>query len=55
LIKANSDNEEGKLVANSIFEGKTNTQGKNSEIAVLYRTNSQSRSIEEALRRANLK
>jgi len=55
LIKANSDNEEGKLVATSIFEEKQNHKVKNSEIAVLYRTNSQSRAIEEALRRANLK
>jgi len=55
LIKANSDNEEGKLVATSIFEEKQNHKVKNNEIAVLYRTNSQSRAIEEALRRANLK
>ncbi len=55
LIKANSDNEEGKLVATSIFEEKQNHKVRNSEIAVLYRTNSQSRAIEEALRRANLK
>ena len=55
LLKANSDNEEGKLVATSIFEEKLNQKVKNSEIAVLYRTNSQSRAIEEALRRANIK
>ena len=55
LLKANSDNEEGKLVATSIFEEKLNQKAKNSEIAVLYRTNSQSRAIEEALRRANIK
>ena len=55
LIKANSDNEEGKLVATSIFEEKLNQQVKNREIAVLYRTNAQSRAIEEALRRANIK
>jgi len=55
LIKANSDNEEGKLVATSIFEEKQNHKVRNNEIAVLYRTNSQSRAIEEALRRANLK
>ena len=55
LLKANSDNEEGKLVATSIFEEKLNQQVRNSEIAVLYRTNSQSRAIEEALRRANIK
>ena len=55
LIKATSDNEEGRLVASSIFEEKVNKQLKNSDFAILYRTNSQSRAMEEALRRANLK
>jgi DNA helicase-2/ATP-dependent DNA helicase PcrA len=55
LIKATSDNEEGKLIASSIFEEKMNKQLPNSEVAILYRTNSQSRAIEEALRRMNLK
>ena len=55
LIKANSDNEEAKLVATSIFEEKLNNQVRNNEFAVLYRTNAQSRSIEEALRKANIK
>jgi len=55
LIKCGSDNEEGKLVASSIFEEKMQNQMHNSDFAVLYRTNSQSRSIEEALRRFNLK
>ncbi len=55
LLKANSDNEEGKLVAASIFEEKLNYQIKNSQVAVLYRTNSQSRAIEESLRRASIK
>jgi DNA helicase-2/ATP-dependent DNA helicase PcrA len=55
LIKANSDNEEGKLVASAIFESKANRQLRNEDFVVLYRTNSQSRSIEEALRRMNLK
>jgi DNA helicase II / ATP-dependent DNA helicase PcrA len=55
LIKANSDNEEGKLVASSIFEEKVNRHLHNSDFAILYRTNSQSRSIEEALRRNNIK
>ena len=54
LMKATSDNEEGKLVASSIFEEKVNKQYKNSDFAVLYRTNSQSRAIEEALRRVNV-
>ncbi len=55
LMKATSDNEEGKLVASSIFETKMQNQIPNSDFAILYRTNSQSRSIEEALRRNNLK
>jgi len=55
LIKAVSDNEEGRLVASSIFHEKMQHQLKFSDIAVLYRTNSQSRAIEEALRRMNIK
>lgn len=55
LIKATSDNEEGKLVASSIFETKMQSQASNSQFAILYRTNSQSRAMEEALRRNNLK
>lgn len=55
LIKAVSDNEEGKLVASSIFEEKMQQQLKFSDFVVLYRTNSQSRAIEEALRRTNIK
>ncbi|HCW08533.1 MAG TPA: ATP-dependent DNA helicase, partial [Cytophagales bacterium] len=55
LIKSVSDNEEGRLVASSIFEEKMQHQLSFSEFAVLYRTNSQSRAIEEALRRMNIK
>jgi len=55
VIKAISDNEEGKLIATSIFEEKVNNQLRNSDFAILYRTNSQSRPIEEALRRMNIK
>ncbi|MEL7146381.1 MAG: UvrD-helicase domain-containing protein, partial [Bacteroidota bacterium] len=55
LIKATSDNEEGRLVASAIFEEKVNKQLRNSDFAILYRTNSQSRAMEEALRRANLR
>ena len=53
--KSFSDNEEGKIVSNLIFEEKNRSQLTNSNFAVLYRTNSQSRSIEEALRRIGLK
>ncbi len=55
LIKAVNDNEEGKLVASAIFEQKMNHQYHNSDFAILYRTNSQSRAMEEALRRMNIK
>lgn len=55
ILKANSDNEEGTLVATAIFEDKNNLQLRNSDFAILYRTNSQSRAIEEALRRRNIK
>jgi len=54
LLKAQSDNEEGTLVANSVFEIKMNSHVQNDAFAVLYRTNAQSRSIEEALRRLNI-
>ena len=55
VIKSTSDNEEGKLVAASIFQEKANKYLKNDDFAILYRTNSQSRAIEEALRRINIK
>jgi DNA helicase II / ATP-dependent DNA helicase PcrA len=55
LIKAVSDNEEGRLVASSIFEEKMQHQLKFSDFVILYRTNSQSRAMEEALRRLNIK
>jgi len=55
LIKAVSDNEEGRLVAGSIFQEKMQHQLKFSDFVILYRTNSQSRAIEEALRRMNIK
>ncbi|HKZ36485.1 MAG TPA: UvrD-helicase domain-containing protein, partial [Chryseolinea sp.] len=55
LIKAVSDNEEGRLIATSIFQEKMQHQLKFSDFVVLYRTNSQSRAIEEALRRMNIK
>jgi len=55
LIKAVSDNEEGKLIASSIFEEKMQHQVKFSDFVILYRTNSQSRALEEALRRMNIK
>ena len=54
LVKLATDNEEGAMVANSIFETKMNNQLQHDAFAVLYRTNAQSRSLEEALRRLNI-
>jgi len=54
ILKAASDNQEGQLVANSIFEQKMQYQLQNSSFAVLYRTNAQSRAMEEALRKLNI-
>lgn len=54
IVKAGSDNEEGAIIANSIFEIKMNEQLHNTAFAILYRTNAQSRPIEDALRRLNI-
>ncbi len=50
-----TDNDEGAFVANTIFETKNNKQAKNSDFAILYRTNAQSRAFEESLRKLNIK
>ncbi|MFC3810640.1 ATP-dependent helicase [Lacihabitans lacunae] len=55
VIKAHSDNEEGRIIANNIFETKLNQNLKNQDFAILYRTNAQSRAFEEALRKLNIK
>lgn len=49
-----SDNEEGAFVAYSIFETQMQEQVPNKGFAILYRTNAQSRSMEEALRKMNI-
>lgn len=54
VLVAKSDNEEGRIVANTIFETKMQNSLKNSDFAILYRTNAQSRSMEEALRKINI-
>lgn len=49
-----TDAEEGRYVANSIWDNKMQNQMSNGEFAVLYRTNSQSRAIEDALRKRDI-
>ena len=49
-----TDGDEGRYVASSIFENKMNQQAKNGDFAVLYRTNAQSRAIEDALRKRGI-
>lgn len=55
VLKAESDNEEARMVAQSIFEEKVKSACRNKDFAILYRTNAQSRPLEEALRKLNLK
>ena len=54
VVKTMSDNEEGYMVAQSIFDIRSNHQVHFQEFAILYRTNAQSRSLEEALRKKNI-
>ena len=54
VIKTLSDNEEGYEVANDIFYRIHNEKRSNSDFAILYRTNSQSRAMEEALRKKDI-
>ena len=57
LIKVHrspTDADEGRFVASSIFENKMQHQLANGKFAVLYRTNSQSRAIEDALRKRDI-
>ncbi|WP_410501027.1 ATP-dependent helicase [Flavobacterium columnare] len=49
-----TDGEEGRFVASSIFEDKMQNQKKNSDFAILYRTNAQSRAMEDALRKRDI-
>ena len=56
-IKVNrsmTDGDEGRFVASTIFETKMNNQLSNGNFAVLYRTNAQSRAIEDALRKRDI-
>lgn len=54
VLKTLSDTEEGKRVCDIILEQKNRYHLYNKEIAILYRTNAQSRIFEEYLRRLNI-
>ncbi|MCB9354173.1 MAG: UvrD-helicase domain-containing protein [Lewinellaceae bacterium] len=54
LLRCVTDDEEGRRVADLILEQKHRHHLANAEIAILYRTNAQSRKFEEHLRRLNL-
>lgn len=54
VTRAFSDNEEGKLVAEAIVQERSLKNLRYKDFAVLYRTNAQSRSLEEALRKLNV-
>ncbi|MDQ6608998.1 MAG: UvrD-helicase domain-containing protein [Bacteroidota bacterium] len=54
LVRTMTDNDEGKFVADQIQEMKLRNHYNNKEFSILYRTNAQSRSYEESLRRANI-
>jgi DNA helicase-2/ATP-dependent DNA helicase PcrA len=54
LVRTMTDNDEGKYVADVIQEQKLRNHYYNREFAILYRTNAQSRSYEEALRRMGI-
>lgn len=54
VVRAMSDNEEGRMVADAIFEQRMRDHIPNKGFAILYRTNAQSRAFEEGLRRLNI-
>ena len=54
VMRTISDGEEGRFVAQSIWENMMNLQMTPDSFCVLYRTNSQSRAIEDALRKKNI-
>ena len=54
VCKTGSDNDEGRLVANTISDIQMRQQAHHKDFAILYRTNAQSRSLEESLRKRNI-
>ncbi len=54
VVRTLTDNEEGKVIASRVYEIKQNEGLTFNDFAILYRTNKQSRSFEEALRKINI-
>lgn len=54
LLAAPTDEEEGRMVAQQIFETEMNERVHHKDFAILYRTNNQSKAMEDALRRINI-
>ena len=54
LARTMTDNDEGRFVADAIKEQQMRNHYANKDFAILYRTNAQSRSFEESLRRMNI-
>ncbi len=54
LVRTMTDNDEGRYVSDIIQEQKLRNHYNNQDFAILYRTNAQSRSYEEALRRTGI-
>ncbi|UMB54707.1 UvrD-helicase domain-containing protein [Lutibacter sp. A64] len=55
VMRTYTEGEEGRFIADSIFENMMNLQLKSSDFAILYRTNAQSRALEDALRKKDIK
>ncbi len=54
VMRTYTEADEGRFIANSIFDNAMNLQMKNSDFAILYRTNAQSRALEDALRKKDI-
>jgi DNA helicase-2/ATP-dependent DNA helicase PcrA len=54
IVRTATDNDEGKFVADTIQEQKLRNHFRNKDFAILYRTNAQSRAMEEALRKRGI-
>jgi len=54
VIRSLTDNEEGKIITNKIYDLKQSKGLLYSDFAILYRTNKQSRAFEESMRKLNI-